>query len=120
MKKMILILATILTLLLSSCGADMREAMKEDTGESVEAPAVVQISGYYKGGEFSGDDVYDPAAGVTFKGALESGGFSGDDSYDPAADLRLAPVKRQEGTRAKGGSFSGDDAYDPAAGGTGQ
>ena len=44
---------------------------------------------YVKGGKYSGDDLYDPAAFEYDKNAFESGlpegGYSGDDDYDPAA-----------------------------------
>ena len=120
MNKRILILAMVLALLLSACGADMREAMKGNIDESAEAATVERVSGYLEGGKYSGDDEYDPAAAVTVRGQIESGGFSGDDAYDPAAGLTLIALKGQEGTTTQGGSFSGDDEYDPAAGGIGQ
>jgi hypothetical protein len=87
---------------------------------------------------FSGDDLYDPAAGanparsVTFAARTQSGddaydlaagglpalfvrsaspNLSGDDLYDPAAGARLA--RSVFGTAR---TYSGDDAYDPAAG----
>jgi len=65
------------------------------------------------GGNYSGDDAYDPAAGALIASyARFVTNFSGDDAYDLASggqpeDTPVLFVNR----------FSGDDAYDPAAGG---
>jgi hypothetical protein len=93
---------------------------------------------------YSGDDVYDPAAGGLRAlsvvaasdvasygpaGLAIAGGFSGDDAYDPAAGGLPAlsavafaasqgdVVGRSAAGLAITGGFSGDGAYDPAAGG---
>lgn len=65
------------------------------------------------GGNYSGDDAYDPAAGGL--GAPSSGfvmNFSGDDVYDLAAGGHPPETPVLYTNR-----FSGDDVYDPAAGG---
>jgi len=62
---------------------------------------------------YSGDDLYDPAAGG-FPGLYASiaASFSGDDAYDLAAG-----AFPERGALLFAAGFSGDDAYDPAAGG---
>jgi hypothetical protein len=68
---------------------------------------------------YSGDDLYDPAAGSVLALLSRSAGsaravrYSGDDAYDPAAGARPERAFRSAGSAA---SFSGDDAYDLAAG----
>lgn len=75
------------------------------------AGVLAQHSGY------SGDDIYDPAAGGRayrpYAGPAQS--YSGDDAYDAAADGLV-----QRPLRARNVSYSGDDAYDFAAGGRAQ
>ncbi len=66
------------------------------------------------GGNYSGDDAYDPAAGALIaSNARFVTNFSGDDdAYDLAAGGQPAETPVRYVNR-----FSGDDAYDPAAGG---
>ena len=65
------------------------------------------------GGSYSGDDLYDPAAGsLEAQTAQFVANFSGDDAYDLAAGGQPAKSPPAFVNR-----FSGDDAYDPAAGG---
>lgn len=62
------------------------------------------------GGNFSGDDAYDPAAGAINVQFVQN--FSGDDAYDSAAGgLIYEPTVRYVS------NFSGDDAYDLVANG---
>ena len=112
-----MILLVLMAMTLSACGGDA-QASGSNTESNVSS--VSQPGDYLAGGQYSGDDAYDPAAEIPAE-VYQSGGFSGDDAYDPAADLNLAPVgvSVEEVERARGG-FSGDDAYDPAAGGLGR
>ena len=65
------------------------------------------------GGNYSGDDAYDPAAGALIaSNARFVMNFSGDDAYDLAAGGEPAKTPMRYVN-----CFSGDDAYDPAAGG---
>jgi hypothetical protein len=79
---------------------------------------------------YSGDDLYDPAAGglpaislnpVPQRSIRSSGmTLSGDDPYDPAAfglDPLFDPLPLDWAAERHTTSFSGDDPYDPAAGG---
>jgi hypothetical protein len=100
------------------------------------APAAVasSIAEGNVGISYSGDDLYDPAAGgrpelsVAMASASERSPFStgisysGDDPYDPAAggrpELSVAMASASERSPFSTGiSYSGDDPYDPAAGG---
>ena len=61
------------------------------------------------GGNYSGDDRYDPAAyGLSAPTAEFVMNFSGDDVYDLAAAGQPAETSTRHANR-----FSGDDAYDP-------
>ena len=70
-------------------------------------------AGPLDGKSYSGDDLYDPAAGG-FPGLYLSvdGSLSGDDAYDVAAG-----ALPERGALLFAAGFGGDDAYDPAAGG---
>jgi hypothetical protein len=62
---------------------------------------------------YSGDDLYDPAAGgFPELYASVAASFSGDDAYDLAAG-----ANPERGALLFAAGFSGDDPYDPAAGG---
>jgi hypothetical protein len=65
------------------------------------------------GGNYSGDDVYDLAAGaLSAPNPQFVMNFSGDDTYDLAADGQPTETPAHYAKR-----FSGDDDYDSAAGG---
>ena len=95
-----------LALILTACYSNSQAA--------ADKPEKQREAAYAQGGQFSGDDLYDPASNIIalliHKGAGSS--YSGDDVYDPAANFPMIPIYRDEGM-----SYSGDDPYDPAAGG---
>jgi hypothetical protein len=91
----------ILVLLISATTAFAAEGGAE-IGSSSQANCNLASTGYAAGGEFSADDLYEPAS-------LESAEVS--ESLEVCLESLALP--------ASSTGFSGDDAYDQAAGGLG-
>ena len=118
-----LFLIVILATILSACSIEKPFNVSQAYGKEPESSAIsVPPVAFFPGGQFSGDDAFDPAAIETTKVSLPNAGssFSGDDAYDPAAALELPIQTSDHRTAPAIRSFSGDDSYDPASGGLGK
>jgi hypothetical protein len=84
-QNVVLVILLALSLFLTSCVTDTLAAEKVNgtNTSTVYEPVVV----LFNGGEFSGDDFYDPAVSLSPPALVFSGknNFSGDDAYDPAS-----------------------------------
>lgn len=113
----------ILAMILSACSVERPFIVSEAYGKEPESSAIsVPPVAFFPGGQFSGDDAFDPAAIETTKVSLPNArlSFCGDDAYDPAAALELPIQMGDHRTAPAIRSFSGDDLYDPASGGLGK
>lgn len=122
MNKLGLLLIFVLALITSACAGNA-QAMEVSKPIADDRAAEVFVSGSKNSGSYSGDDVYDPAAGTRFKSILKrlffnknGDSYSGDDVYDPAAGAKFEGFLTQHFLNKSGGNYSGDDAYDPATG----
>jgi len=138
MNKLSLILIIVFALIVSACANNAlakaeaipaadnstERALYDRSQEPIIVGALKNADGQTNTG-WSGDDLYDPAAGALLDGIhkdpvkLSSGSYSGDDLYDPAAGALLEGIQKGL-NKFTGGGYSGDDDYDPAAGGLGK